>query len=489
MKLGIRGIKAGDMVIVSKCKYYFSAMLLLIVDYLAIICAAFLAKNARDHIIGILGYQYAPLNLSDFFIYGFIPCVFIFFIAYTELYTKRLPLWQCMERVFRVCLYVNALIIIFTYAIRRPENMSHLFLALLFVMTFINLCLFRYISKEIMVHFGMWQMPVLFIGAGRTAELLVNRFEVEPSIGYKIVGLIEDHSEDRPLTQRYPVVGSFDDIEKVLGENSIDNVILATPGIDRAELVKLLYRVQPHVRNLMIVPDLFGIPMSNISVDSFYSEKTLVLNLRNNLAVGRNRILKRLFDFCASVLGTIMISPILLILAFLIYRSSPGPVIFSHMRIGTNGKIFPCYKFRSMVSNAQECLDKYLEENPEAKKEWNCYFKLKEDPRVTKIGAFLRKTSLDELPQLFNVIKGEMSLVGPRPIIDKEIEKYGEYINEYYLVRPGMTGYWQVSGRSDTNYEDRVQMDAWYVHNWSLWQDVVMLVKTISVVFRGKGAY
>ena len=142
-----------------------------------------------------------------------------------------------------------------------------------------------------------------------------------------------------------------------------------------------------------------------------------------------------------------------------------------------------------MVMNSQEALEKHLAENPEAREEWERDFKLKDDPRVTKIGAFLRRTSLDELPQVLNVIKGEMSLVGPRPIIRDEIVKYGEYIHDFYLVPPGITGLWQVSGRSDTTYEERVEMDSWYVRNWSVWMDIVLLVKTIVVVLQKKGAY
>ena len=142
-----------------------------------------------------------------------------------------------------------------------------------------------------------------------------------------------------------------------------------------------------------------------------------------------------------------------------------------------------------MVNNAQEALEVYLQENPIAREEWIREFKLKDDPRVTRIGKFLRKTSLDELPQLLNVLKGEMSLVGPRPIIKKEIEKYGSYINDFFLVPPGITGVWQVSGRSDTTYEERVQMDSWYVHNWSVWIDIVYLVRTVGVVLMRKGAY
>lgn len=142
-----------------------------------------------------------------------------------------------------------------------------------------------------------------------------------------------------------------------------------------------------------------------------------------------------------------------------------------------------------MIPNAQEALEKYLKENPAARKEWEENFKLEHDPRVTKLGAFLRKTSLDELPQLWNVIRGDMSLVGPRPIVTKEIERYGDYFREYSMVLPGITGMWQVSGRSDVTYEERVAMDTWYVHNWSVWVDLMYLFKTVKAVFCGKGAY
>ncbi|EGO62240.1 sugar transferase [Acetonema longum] len=154
-----------------------------------------------------------------------------------------------------------------------------------------------------------------------------------------------------------------------------------------------------------------------------------------------------------------------------------------------NGESFLCYKFRTMVVDAGKKLEEFLEQNPDAAAEWRKDFKLKDDPRITRMGRWLRKTSLDELPQLINVLKGEMSLVGPRPIVEKEIEKYGETIHDYYLVRPGITGYWQVNGRNDVDYDTRVQMDSWYVRNWSLWLDLVILTKTVKVVTGRKRAY
>ncbi|HBB4921796.1 TPA: sugar transferase, partial [Escherichia coli] len=163
--------------------------------------------------------------------------------------------------------------------------------------------------------------------------------------------------------------------------------------------------------------------------------------------------------------------------------------IYSHERIGKGGKIFKCLKFRSMVTNSKEVLEDLLSKDIQAKQEWEATFKLKNDPRITKIGHFLRRTSLDELPQLFNVLKGEMSLVGPRPIITAELEKYNDEVAYYLLSKPGMTGLWQVSGRSDVDYETRVYLDTWYVKNWSMWNDIAILFKTIGVVLKKDGAY
>lgn len=203
-----------------------------------------------------------------------------------------------------------------------------------------------------------------------------------------------------------------------------------------------------------------------------------------------SNLVKNVFDFSLTAVGTICISPLLVYIAYRIKKEDPGPIFFAHERIGKNGKPFPCYKFRSMVTNSQEMLQQYLAENPAAKEEWEREFKLKNDPRVTPIGKVLRCTSLDELPQIFNVLRGEMSLVGPRPVIQEELDKYyGETAKLYCTVKPGITGLWQVSGRSDTTYDERVAMDESYINNRSLLGDIVILWKTIGVVALKKGAY
>lgn len=203
-----------------------------------------------------------------------------------------------------------------------------------------------------------------------------------------------------------------------------------------------------------------------------------------------NCIIKVIMDYGLTLVGTIIISPVLIFIAIWIYKDSPGPVIFKHIRVGRNGKPFPCYKLRTMYIKADEMLEDLLAKDPDIKLEWERDFKLKNDPRITRSGALLRKTSLDELPQLFNVLRGEMSLVGPRPVTQEELDKfYGDAAELYCSVKPGITGLWQVSGRSDTTYEERVQMDCWYVRNNNILLDIMLLLRTVSAVISKRGSY
>jgi UDP-galactose-lipid carrier transferase len=199
------------------------------------------------------------------------------------------------------------------------------------------------------------------------------------------------------------------------------------------------------------------------------------------------RSAKRGFDAIFAALLLLGASPLMLALAWLVRRDGKL-ALYRHKRIGAGGRSFYCIKFRSMVPDADGILADLLARDPNAAAEWQATQKLRRDPRVTPIGRFLRKTSLDELPQLLNVLRGEMSLVGPRPIVTSETRFYGEYIDDYYAIRPGVTGLWQVSGRSDTTYERRVQLDVWYVRNWTLWRDIVILLKTLPIVMLRRGA-
>ena len=333
------------------------------------------------------------------------------------------------------------------------------------------------------------QIPVIIIGAGKTAELLVKSLQNDPGMGYKIVGFLEDNKVEKGFLEKYPVLGGFADAENVIKKTKVKNVFIAAPGLNDYALGMLIYRIQPLVENIEVITNLVGVPTGSAEVESIFNEKLLILRLKNNLARPLNRYLKAALDYLLTIVGTILILPLLLFIAVWIYLDAPGPVIFRHMRVGKDGKLFPCYKFRSMYINSQEKLNEILAENSAMRQEWERDFKLKNDPRITKSGAFLRKTSLDELPQIFNVLRGDMSLVGPRPVVQEELARYGEFVQDYLMVKPGITGMWQVNGRSDTTYDERVQMDVWYVRNWSVWLDVMLLWRTIKAVFKCEGAY
>ncbi len=201
-----------------------------------------------------------------------------------------------------------------------------------------------------------------------------------------------------------------------------------------------------------------------------------------------NGFWKRAFDVISSLAGLLVLSPALLTVALLIWAQDGGSAIYGHKRIGRHGRIFKCWKFRSMVRNGDEVLAAHLAANPEAEKEWIATQKLSDDPRVTLVGRFIRKTSLDELPQLWNVLFGEMSIIGPRPIVRSELDRYGKDRRFYLLVRPGITGLWQVSGRSSTTYTRRIELDRLYVETWSYAQDAEILLRTPLAVLKGEGA-
>ena len=464
---------------------YFLSTLLFVIDYLSIVLAEQSAFVLRKWIVSDGGI----LHISWLNFWVVFPLLYLLFLNIEQLYNRRMQFWQVIEKIFQASLYAVVAIVIVLYIGQIAASTSRMFIFLLWLFSFIYLTVFRYLTKNFLEKVQLLRIPVLIIGAGKTAELLVKGIINDAGMGYKIIGLLEDNCVRNGILKRFPVLGKFADVEAVILKTGVQHVFIAAPGLEQEKLTRLIYKVQPLVKNIGIIPNLVGIPMGGIEVESLFNEKLMLLRLKNNLARSWNRYLKTIFDFALTLVGTVAISPILIFIAIWIYKDSPGPVIFKHTRIGKNGKKFPCYKFRSMCIDAKEKLAELLENDPVAKAEWERDFKLKNDPRITKSGAFLRRTSLDELPQIFNVLKGDMSLVGPRPVIEEELERYGEYVNDYLMVKPGITGMWQINGRNDTSYAERVCMDSWYVRNWSIWIDNLILWRTLKSVIRCKGAY
>ena len=465
-------------------KKYLTTILFIVLDYIAIVVAEQSAVSIRNLCFGVTRLHISWLNFWVIF-----PILYMLFINMRQLYSRRMPFYKEVEQVFHSCLYGTVALVFVLYVAQIAARTSRFFVLLFGILVFLFITILRYATKKFLIKKQLLQIPVLIIGAGKTAELLAQAIKSDVGMGYKIVGLLEDNKVQHGILDNFPVLGGFADVEKVIKDTGVKRVFIAAPGLKDEKLGWLIYRIQPLVENIGVIPNFVGIPTGGLEIESLFNEKLVVLRLKNNLARPLNRMLKTVFDYTLTLLGTIAISPILLFIAIWIYKDSPGPVIFKHIRIGKDGKPFPCYKFRSMCVDAKEKLAELLANDPAAREEWERDFKLKNDPRITKSGAFLRKTSLDELPQIFNVLKGEMSLVGPRPIIQEELARYGEYMGDYLMVKPGITGMWQVSGRSDIEYHERVLLDSWYVRNWSVWIDIVLLFKTFAVVVARKGAY
>jgi Undecaprenyl-phosphate galactose phosphotransferase WbaP len=346
----------------------------------------------------------------------------------------------------------------------------------------------RLTLKRLFARTGLTGPPAVVLGAGETARIFmdgVRRLNPPPIVPIAVFD--DDPKKVGQSLGGVSVLGPINEAPAWASEHEIHTAVVAMPGLERSALVRIVHRMSESFPNILLIPNLFGIAVVDITPRQV--QGILGLELRQNLLNRYNRFFKRLIDF----LTIILILPLVLFLGILISLAilidSGTPVFFLHQRIGRGGKPFRAWKFRSMVSTADEVFQTSVEKNGRLREEWDHKQKVKQDPRLTRVGSFLRRLSLDEFPQLWNVFKGDMSLVGPRPIIQEEIAKYGEAFDLYRQVRPGLTGLWQVSGRSDLPYEDRVWLDSHYVSNWSIWLDIVILVRTIGVVFSGRGAY
>ncbi|AEG61877.1 sugar transferase [Desulforamulus ruminis] len=426
---------------------------------------------------------------------GWLPFTIIACMAYEDLYQKRMPFWKEVEKILKASTLAVIFSISLLYLAKMTGEISRTLVMITWLVTIVLIPTFRYFGKLFLIKMRIWSKPVLIIGAGKTGELILRAFTREDTMGYKIIGFLDDNKEINGLVhprskEIIPKLGTFDEAESIILASGVQEVIVAAPGLPAKNLVELTNRIQPLVNNVMLVPDLFGISMNGIEVEYFFDEQALLLNVKNKLKSNLNKSIKRAFDIMTGSIMSLLCMPIMFVMAAAIKIDSKGPVFFAQERLGQNGAAFTCYKFRTMYIDGDKVLKKYLRTNQQAKKQWQTFNKLKDyDPRVTKIGSLLRRFSLDELPQLINVIMGDMSLVGPRPYLPRERKQMGNWIYDIHVAKPGITGLWQVSGRNEIEFEGRLKLDTWYVRNWSLWLDIILLIKTIRVVLRKEGAY
>jgi len=438
-------------------KSIYSRVVLVVVDFLIIALSI------------IIGY-YLRVAFSDFFekelihplsVYLFFPLIYIVIFTvftYEGVYTKRFDFWHESKQIIK-SLFISFIIILAYLAITKTiDDYSRAVFIFAFLVMLFLLPLFKLIVKNFLYKIGLWRKGIKIYSD--------DKFLKDAILSDSYLGYYEDNKNAQTVfinSKKHTVAAIRNIINKELKEYSEVNFI----------------------------PLLNEYDLTHSNIYFLFKSKTNLIVFKNRLKSKLRILVKDVSDIVLSIVVIPFILPIMAFIAYKIKKEEPSsPIFFKQERLGKNAKPFMCYKFRTMYEDGDKLLNEYLKKHPEEIEHYKKYKKYKNDPRVTKIGKILRKTSLDELPQIINVLKREMSLIGPRPYLPIEKEEMGEdYIEVIFMVKPGITGLWQVSGRSDTDYEFRIKTDKWYVINWSLWLDIVILFKTIKVVLKREGAY
>lgn len=390
---------------------------------------------------------------------GFAPSyvIMIFLFFYQGIYSRRYDFWHESRILVKSCFLGLLLSLALLALIKVNYEFSRASFILSFAFMAVVLPLLKLVTKRRLFKFGLWQKRAKILGEGEEFESAV--------LGSAYLGYV------RALGRDYDVL------------------FIGGSRLEASALNELIESNIRENKEILFTPVLRSYDFTQTYIYSVFASRTSLFAIRNSLKSPLNLALKRGLDLALIFLALPLLVPIFGVIALMMKLKEPdGRIFFSHQRMGFGGKPFGCLKFRSMRENGDEILARYLKQNPQEVEYFEKYHKYEHDPRITKLGDFLRRSSLDELPQLINVLKGEMSIVGPRPCAQYERKDMGEYADLILAVKPGITGLWQVSGRSDVDFATRASMDTWYMKNWSIWNDIVIILKTFKVVLAREGA-
>ena len=438
-----------------------------------------------------------------------IPGVVLVVFLYEGLYTKRKPFWEETRTVVGSLFLAYLAIFSIVSLGKLSEEISRAVIVGAGFFSLLLVPLVRARWKPTLHGMGFGVKKMVLVGDKNIGRLACSGLSRDHYMGFRVVGslsmeedqkilsqAIDNQEKKMNLGQRNDVnvlslagLGSIHELQQVVYREGIRGAIVAYPQIRREQLSILIEKLQQYLPSVYVIPNVAQVSLINSELLYLFYEELFILGIHNKLKFRMNRWIKSFSDMIMAILLFIPLAPALVAIAVLVAVSSPGPIFFKQRRVGRGGKIFNIYKFRTMYDGAEDKLKDLLAMNLALHEEYTRNRKLKSDPRITPIGRILRRTSLDELPQIINVLKGEMSFVGPRPAMEDEmVEYYGTLKSEYALVKPGITGLWQVSGRSNNDFSLRVRLDLWYVRNWSLWLDFVILIRTVGVVLFERGA-
>jgi exopolysaccharide biosynthesis polyprenyl glycosylphosphotransferase len=407
----------------------------------------------------------------------------------------RLPRWTSFldEAMIIASSATTAMAIIILYIFLQrffPSRLIFLYAWVLMIVLLLGKRLFVRVVRQSFWARGIGVDRVLIVGAGRAGQRIMQHIYGNPQLGYRVVGFLGDQPVEENWgiaterrVERPPYLGDPGAIEEAIRQHEVSEVIIALPPAEHRSIFRMIQQCRQMDVSFTFLPDLFEMALDRVAIHEVAGLP--LIELRESRIRGWNYVVKRAMDLIISAGVLLFLSPLLALISLAIKLDSPGPVFIRQLRVGRDGEEFICYKFRSMVQDAeqrkQELMEKEGSNGP--------LFKMKNDPRVTRVGRILRKTSLDEVPQFFNVLLGEMSVVGPRPQIPAEVQLYEDWHFQRLQVTPGLTGLWQVSGRSDLSFDEMVKLDLYYAENWSPWLDIKLMLRTVPAVLFGRGAY
>ncbi len=462
------------------------AIFSILLDWLCITLALYIAILIRPY-LGILGawvrdYTVRPsLNIYLYFIF---PLVWIGIFIMNRVYDpeKFLSLSEEMGAVLLNSIYAGIALSGLVYLSERGLSriLFITFLLISITLLVIHRFLYRIFIKDRTQGKGVLNR-ILIAGAGPVGIEFARKISLMKDIDYQIIGYLDDNINLNISGAR--IYGTLDNVKEVVNKYRINNIIIALPSRAHERITDFVSQVHTLPVRLWIIPDYFHLTLSQAKVTEFAGMP--LIDLRSPALTYYQRLIKRVFDLLLCVLMLIVLTPVFLLIMLIIAIGSPGPVFYISERVKENGELFKMIKFRTMHINADQLLDQVAIKD----KKGNTIYKRPDDPRLTRVGGFLRKTSLDELPQLINVLIGDMSLVGPRPELPQFVDRYELWQRKRFTIPQGMTGWWQVNGRSDKPMHLNTEDDIYYIQNYSIWLDLKILAKTILVVLRAKGAY
>lgn len=427
-----------------------------------------------------------PLSVYLSNLYFFAPWLVAF--SASHLYTRRFLFGEEARAVVRATTAGAVLASMLIFAQHSGVRISRAVIGLLWVEGCVVLPFGRYLTKRVLTRASLWTKRVLLIGCNDTAQEICASVRGDTSLGYQPVAFVDRQPSSGRTLDGLPIVGPYDQLPAIIRALHVRDIVVALPDASRDELKAVVTACEGHVESIRIVSDTIG--LTSVGVETEHAGGYLLLIMPWNLAKPWNAMAKRCFDIIGACALLVVAAPLLVCIALVVWADSGRPVFYIQERIGRHGRRFRCYKFRTMYDDASSRLASHLARTPGARDEWQRYAKLRSlDPRITRSGRWLRRFSLDELPQLINVLRDDMSLVGPRPYLLKELAESPDTARTILKAAPGLTGLWQVSGRNRLTLAQRLRLDEYYVRNWSAWLDLVILVRTGAAWLRGHGAY